>query len=109
MTPAEPDPAADGPLTSALAGDADFAPLLAGYVRSVPAKRAELIAALAVLHQNPNPLREVAHRIKGNAGGYGFPAVSNVADAVVVACREGRTADAGAAAKVLDGLLARIA
>ena len=103
------DPAGGGPLRSELAGDADFAPLLAAYLASAPAKRAELAAAVRSFAEDPAPLREVAHRLKGNAGGYGFPAVTEAADAVVVACREGRAADARAAAARLDGLLARIA
>ena len=107
------DPAAAaspaGPLRSALAGDADFAPLLAAYVASVPAKREELAAAVAALNPDVGPLREAAHRLKGNAGGYGFPSVTDAAEAVVVACREGRVDDARAAAAALDGLLARIA
>ena len=99
----------EGPLRSELAGDADFAPLLAAYVASVPGKREELAAALSTLEENPAPLREVAHRFKGNAGGYGFPAVTDAAEEVVAACRENRTADARAAAGRLDRLLSRIA
>ena len=93
------DPARGERLRSDLAGDETFAPLLTAYVATVPAKREELAAAVGTLSENPAPLREVAHRLKGNAGGYGFPSVTAAAKAVVVACRESRLADARAAAK----------
>ena len=98
-----------GPVRSELAGDAAFAPLLASYVASMPAKRAALAAALAAPPGEVGPLRELAHQLKGSAGGYGFPGLSAAAAAVVAACREGREPDARRTGEELAGLLARVA
>ena len=105
--PAPPPPDA-APLRSAMADDPAFAPVLAPYVAGILTKRTELAAAAAKLPDDAGPLREFAHRLKGTAGGYGFPAVTRAAAAVVAACRDGRPDDARAAAAALDGLLARI-
>lgn len=77
------------PLRSEFAGDEDFAVILDPYLAGLPAKRAAVSAAAAELPANREPLQALAHQIKGAAGGYGFPQVTEAAAALLAACREG--------------------
>jgi HPt (histidine-containing phosphotransfer) domain-containing protein len=67
------DPA---PLHSALAGDPDLADVLPQFVRSLGARASSLRAAAGDLVT----LRRLAHQLKGAAGGYGFPLISEAAE-----------------------------
>jgi signal transduction histidine kinase/CheY-like chemotaxis protein/HPt (histidine-containing phosphotransfer) domain-containing protein len=64
----------DAPLVSLLANDPDIRDLLGDFVGVLPGKVNDLNDRLA--RRDMAGLRDVAHQIKGAAGGYGFPAIS---------------------------------
>jgi CheY-like chemotaxis protein len=68
------DPPADRLMTSELSDDPDLAELLPGFVRMLPKKVDRLFELLSAgeLHE----LCQLAHQLKGAAGGYGFPLVT---------------------------------
>jgi diguanylate cyclase (GGDEF)-like protein/PAS domain S-box-containing protein len=64
-------------LVSVFAHDPDMAEIVAGFVRGLPVQVAALMAASA---RGDRPLLlRLAHQLKGAAGGYGFPTVSEAA------------------------------
>jgi signal transduction histidine kinase/DNA-binding response OmpR family regulator len=69
--------ASEPPIVSTLAGDPDFADLVGMFVSELPA-RLETIAAAAAA-QDLERLRTLAHQLKGAAGGYGFPSITEAA------------------------------
>lgn len=75
--PAAASPPADEPIVSLLSDDPDIRDLLADFVRVLPGKVNELRERLA--RRDTAGLRDVAHQIKGAAGGYGFPHLSDCA------------------------------
>jgi signal transduction histidine kinase/DNA-binding response OmpR family regulator len=68
------DASADRLMTSELSDDPDLAELLPGFVRMLPKKVDRLFELLSAgeLHE----LCQLAHQLKGAAGGYGFPLVT---------------------------------
>jgi signal transduction histidine kinase/CheY-like chemotaxis protein/HPt (histidine-containing phosphotransfer) domain-containing protein len=75
--PATADLAPDARIVSLLADDPDVGDLLVNFVRVLPGKVRELQERLA--RRDLAGLREAAHQIKGAAGGYGFPHLSDCA------------------------------
>lgn len=72
--------AGGNPIYSELAGDPDFGELVELYVQEMPDRIALLEASLA--SGDRQTLRRTAHQLKGSAGGYGFPAVTQPAAAL---------------------------
>jgi signal transduction histidine kinase/DNA-binding NarL/FixJ family response regulator len=72
--------APDAPLLSELANDPDVADMVAAFV-GVASSRAD--AVVAALAQGDTPtIRRLVHQLKGAAGGYGFPSITEQAKAV---------------------------
>lgn len=65
------------PLRSCFAGDADMVELVQEFVQELPG-RAQTLAQLMQAAQLDD-LRRAAHQLKGAAGGYGFPTISESA------------------------------
>lgn len=68
------------PLRSRFAGDAEMVELVQEFVQELP-RRAEALHGLMRASQF-DELRRAAHQLKGAAGGYGFPAISDSAATV---------------------------
>jgi HPt (histidine-containing phosphotransfer) domain-containing protein len=68
------------PVRSAYAADADFAELLDAFHERLPLIRSELLDAME--RCNSSDLAVYAHRLKGAAGGYGYPELSTIAGAL---------------------------
>ena len=79
----------EGPLRSEFADDPDFAVILEPYLAGAEEKVRALQAAAKALPDDREPVRALAHQIKGSAGGYGFPSVTEAAADVLLACCEG--------------------
>jgi signal transduction histidine kinase/CheY-like chemotaxis protein len=65
----------DAPLVSQLIDDPDVRDLLGDFVAVLPGKVCELLERLT--RRELTGMRELAHQIKGGAGGYGFPQISD--------------------------------
>ena len=65
------------PLNSEFADDPEFAEILAPFIKELPKRVSELIAALSAADMDS--LAALAHRLKGAAGGYGFPSITEAA------------------------------
>lgn len=72
------------PLVSRLRDDADFQELLVDFVSAMPQRAVSLSTAMA--NGRPDEVRQLAHQLKGAAGGYGFDEVSEVAAELENAC-----------------------
>lgn len=72
-------------LVSELAGDEEFGELVDMFVEELP-KRVSLIAK-ALAETKFEVLQALAHQLKGAAGGYGFPTISDSARAIEKACK----------------------
>jgi CheY-like chemotaxis protein/HPt (histidine-containing phosphotransfer) domain-containing protein len=70
-----------GWLVSPLAEDPDFVALVANFVNDLPTRVAAIERALA--EDDRKQLHTIAHQLKGVAAGYGFPAISDQAKAVM--------------------------
>ena len=70
-------PTDQGPLTSQFAGDADMLELLDMFVSELGARSEQMRDLLA--SRRMDALRTVAHQLKGAAGGYGYPMLSQAA------------------------------
>lgn len=66
-----------GPIISELAGHADMAELVQEYVQGLPDKVTKLRSLLAA--GDIESLACLAHKLKGSAGGYGFPMITEEA------------------------------
>jgi HPt (histidine-containing phosphotransfer) domain-containing protein len=64
-------------LVSTLAGDEDMLDLVEIFVSELPGRVGAIHQALA--HQDFETLQRLAHQLKGAAGGYGFPAITDAA------------------------------
>jgi HPt (histidine-containing phosphotransfer) domain-containing protein len=62
---------------SEFADDPDMIELVELFVAGIPAQIARLDAARAA--GDPDGVRRLAHQIKGAAGGYGFPTITDAA------------------------------
>jgi CheY-like chemotaxis protein/nitrogen-specific signal transduction histidine kinase len=85
-------PAAGEAMVSLLADDPDIHDLLADFVRVLPEKVNELHERLA--RRDAPGLRDVAHQIKGAAGGYGFPHLSDCAGRLEIQLQSGAPCEA---------------
>jgi len=65
------------PLRSRFAGDAEMVELVHEFVQELPRRVEALQGLLRASHFDE--LRRAAHQLKGAAGGYGFPAISDSA------------------------------
>jgi len=65
------------PLRSRFAGDAEMVELVQEFVQELPRRVESLQGLLRASHFDE--LRRAAHQLKGAAGGYGFPAISDSA------------------------------
>ena len=73
-----PTPSADtGPLASQFANDADMVELLDMFISELGARSEQLADLLNA--RRMDDLRVVAHQLKGAAGGYGYPSLSEAA------------------------------
>ena len=72
----ESRPAAD-PLFSELAGDPVMAELVEEFVAELPARVRSI--QLACAEADLDTLTRLAHQLKGSAGGYGFPTITDAA------------------------------
>ncbi|MGH7242113.1 MAG: Hpt domain-containing protein [Phycisphaerales bacterium] len=68
------------PLRSRFAGDAEMVELVHEFVQELP-RRVETLQGL-LRGSHFDELRRVAHQLKGAAGGYGFPTISDSAGSV---------------------------
>ncbi|MBX3389339.1 MAG: Hpt domain-containing protein [Phycisphaeraceae bacterium] len=68
------------PLRSRFAGDAEMVELVEEFVQELP-RRADALRGLLRASQF-DELRRAAHQLKGAAGGYGFPTISDSAAGV---------------------------
>jgi CheY-like chemotaxis protein len=75
-------------LVSKLADDADMVELVEMFIDELPDKLAAIKTALA--RQDFDDLARVAHQLKGSAGGYGFPAITEVAKEIEYTAKVGR-------------------
>jgi len=76
---------ASGHLSSNLANDAELRDLIAGFVAGLPAQVAALRSAAD--KDDREQLSRLVHQLKGAAGGYGFPSISDAARALEGALR----------------------
>ncbi len=75
------------PIRSAFEDDPDMIELVSEFVSAFPARVAALEECLA---QGDLPqIQLLAHQLKGAGGGYGFPQITEAADALENAVREG--------------------
>jgi len=72
----EPEPVADR-LVSELAGDPDMAELVAMYISEMPTRVEAIEQASA--EEDLDTLATLLHQLKGSAGGYGFPSITEAA------------------------------
>lgn len=89
------------PLRSTLRKGPRFAPILAAYVAELPAM-ASAVRDRAVAGDLEG-VAKLAHCMKGSAGGYGFPAIMDVAAAIE---RDARAGDAARVTPAVDALCA---
>ena len=79
--------------------DPDLAELIPGFLEKRVAEIATLREALA--RADLDAVRAIAHKIKGNAGGYGFDAMGDIGARLETVAKAG---DAEAAASAVDEL-----
>lgn len=73
------------PLVSQLADDADMLDLVEMYVAELPTRVDAITAALR--QGDLDTLTRLSHQMKGSAGGYGFPQITDAARAVELDCK----------------------
>ena len=76
----------EGPAEDRTLGPGSFDGLLASFRRSLPGKVREIVAAVGA--GNPAAAASLAHKLKGSAGMYGHPSISETAGLLEDACRE---------------------
>jgi CheY-like chemotaxis protein/HPt (histidine-containing phosphotransfer) domain-containing protein len=82
-----PGPEPKARLVSEYAVDPDMAPLVERFVAGLAEKRCAL--QRAALETDLEPLRRLAHQLKGAGGGYGFPTITEAAAEVELAVAHG--------------------
>ncbi len=65
------------PIISELSGDADLIDIIEEFVAELPRRLDAMISAYE--GENFAELRQLAHQLKGAAGGYGFPMITRSA------------------------------
>ena len=108
-TPCLPSAEDRSPLRSEFADDPEFAVILMPYVAGAEDKIRALRAAATSLPADREPVTALAHQIKGSAGGYGFPQVTEAAADLLSAARGGTDDEVAVAFDRLLTLLGRIA
>ena len=78
-----------GDLVSELADDPDMTELIESFARGLPAQAQRLEDALDA--NDREAIRRLAHQLKGSAGGYGFPTITEAAARLEQVAREGET------------------
>ncbi len=73
----DPSPEENAPLVSHLSGDPELQELVDEFVQNLPRKADALKAELA--RGDLEALSRLAHQLKGSAGGYGFPSITDAA------------------------------
>lgn len=87
-------------------GDPDLRDLIPGYLAN---RRQELPMLLAALDEKAFTLIEsLAHRMKGEGGGYGFDAISTIGSALEEAARQGNVPEARTLLAELASFLERV-
>jgi signal transduction histidine kinase/ActR/RegA family two-component response regulator/HPt (histidine-containing phosphotransfer) domain-containing protein len=99
-------PADRAPVVSRLAGEPRFASLVARFAERLPARIAELRAAVDA--GNGPEVADIAHWLKGSAGSVGFDAFTAPARDAENAARAGDLALAAGAVTEIESLAARI-
>ncbi len=74
-----------GVLVSELAGDADMVELVEMFVEELPDRVAAIEKALA--DQDFETLAGLTHQLKGTAGGYGFPTITDASKEAELTCK----------------------
>lgn len=72
-------------LVSEFADDEDLIELVEMFVEELPDRASSIAKALA--DADYATLRTLAHQLKGAAGGYGFPTISDVAQSLEETCK----------------------
>ncbi len=103
--PAADAATSDGPLTSDMADDEDMAALVEQFVATVPERVGALRAASVT--GDRVCLARLAHQLKGAAGGYGFPRISEAAAVLEAACGVGNSDATASALEQLVRLMSR--
>ncbi len=80
---------ASSDLVSELEDDPDMTELIEGFTRGLPAQAQRLEDALDA--NDREAVRRLAHQLKGSAGGYGFPTITEAAARLEQVAREGET------------------
>jgi signal transduction histidine kinase/CheY-like chemotaxis protein/HPt (histidine-containing phosphotransfer) domain-containing protein len=80
-------PASDEALVSTLSDDEDMREIVREFVRDLPDRSAAILRASQA--SDYETLERMAHQLKGAAGGYGFPRITEAAAAVERAVSEG--------------------
>jgi signal transduction histidine kinase/CheY-like chemotaxis protein/HPt (histidine-containing phosphotransfer) domain-containing protein len=103
--PSEKPPSSAEPLESELANDPDVADIVAEFVKVAHARSASILAAV---NTGDNPtLARLVHQLKGAAGGYGFPSITEQARVVEAALASGDRKGLLASVVALSTLCAR--
>jgi len=76
------------PLVSTFHDDEDMKEIVHQFVRDLPERSSAILRASQA--EDVETLRRLAHQLKGAAGGYGFPRLTEVAGVVETAIAEGR-------------------
>ncbi|HEX3771945.1 MAG TPA: ATP-binding protein [Polyangiaceae bacterium] len=85
-------PASGAHLVSTLANDSDLEELVRQYVRDLPERSSAILRAFQA--SDIETLTRLAHQLKGSAGAYGFPLITEAAAAVEAALTSGLDRDA---------------
>jgi CheY-like chemotaxis protein/HPt (histidine-containing phosphotransfer) domain-containing protein len=80
---------ASSEIHSELADDPDMAELIDGYIQGLPAQAKRLEDAFDA--NDRETVRRLAHQLKGSAGGYGFPTITEAAARLEELARAGET------------------
>ena len=95
----------DDPLFSTLRTRPALAPLTREFALTLPDAAAELGHHLAA--GKIELVRKLAHRLKGSAGGYGFPEIMQVATTLEASARAGDQAGCSESSRRLSALCER--
>jgi CheY-like chemotaxis protein/HPt (histidine-containing phosphotransfer) domain-containing protein len=95
----------DAPLVSELADDPDVADIVDGFARAARARADALLKALG--DDDAPTMQRLVHQLKGAAGGYGFPSITEQARNVEAAFAGGDTERLAAEVQALSRLCYR--
>jgi signal transduction histidine kinase/CheY-like chemotaxis protein/HPt (histidine-containing phosphotransfer) domain-containing protein len=83
----KPPSVSGAPLVSDLVDDEDMKEIVYQFVRDLPERSSAILRACQA--SDAETLRRLAHQLRGSAGGYGFPRITEAACAVEQAVTEG--------------------